>query len=75
MRNTPFIIDFKTSCVDCTERNHFNTSALVNVTNVDCVTDLYTLIECHAKNTIYTELFFCVGCYGILSQAANDVSA
>jgi hypothetical protein len=40
MRNTPFIIDFKTSCVDCAER--LVTIALMNATNVYCIADPYT---------------------------------
>jgi spore maturation protein CgeB len=53
MRNTPFIIDFTTICVDCAER--LVTIELVNATNVYCITDLYTLMECPAKNTTYSE--------------------
>jgi hypothetical protein len=55
MRNTPFIIDFTSSCVDCAER--LVTIALVNATKVYCIADLYTLMECHAKNTACSELF------------------
>jgi hypothetical protein len=56
MRNTPFLIDFTTSYVDCVER--LVTIALVNATNIYCIPDLYTLMECHAKNTNYSEFFF-----------------
>jgi hypothetical protein len=65
--NTPFIIDFTTSCVDYAER--LVTIALVNATNVYCITDLYTLMECHAKNTTYSEFFL----RGLLSHpVASD---
>jgi hypothetical protein len=55
MRDTRFIIDFTTSCVDCAER--LVTIALVNATNVYYITDLYTVMECHAKNTICSGFF------------------
>jgi hypothetical protein len=63
MRNTPFIIDFTTSCVDCAGR--LVTITLVNATNVYCITDLYTVMECHAKNAT---------CSGFFASAATASS-